>query len=115
LRRLIGLLEAIAPRPAPQADAVKARPALEDLRSWVDGYIAAATAPMNPRDASRFERAARDLARELVSHLASLAKRAPAEQAGRLPAAVARLDALARQLAEMLDRLAARDAATAVP
>ncbi len=111
LRRLIGLVETIAAKPGTQVKPQGSRPALEEVRSWVDGYIAAATALMNPQEARRFERSARDLARALASHLASLAKRAPAADApaGRLPAAVTRLEALTQRLTDVLDRLATRE------
>jgi hypothetical protein len=111
LRRLIALLEDIVGGPGPQPERARARATLEGIRAWVDGYIAAATAGMNPRDAARFEHAAQDLARALASHLAGLAHRAPAarQKDGRLPQAISRLESLAQRLDELLARRAAQE------
>ncbi len=117
LHRLVALLEDIVGEPGARPERAKARATLEDIRTWVDGYIAAATTGMNARDAERFDRAARDLARALAAHLARVAKKAPASEPGaaRLPAVVARLEALTLRLDEMLLRQAAPKPDTGTP
>ncbi|MCX6093038.1 MAG: hypothetical protein NTX23_09265 [Candidatus Bipolaricaulota bacterium] len=117
LHRLVALLEEIVGEPGARPERAGARTTLEEVRAWVDGYVAAATSGMNARDAERFDRAAHDLARGLAAQLARVAKKAPATEQGnaKLPQVVARLEALTLQLDELLLRQAAgpkTDAAT---
>jgi hypothetical protein len=96
LHRLIFALEdAIQPVVDTRRDDLAAM--FDDLRAWVDGYVAAATRGMEAREAARFERAAHDLARQLCAHLARTAK-APAMENTRLEQLVERLEALAFRL-----------------
>jgi len=66
LHRLVALLEEIVGEPRDRPERAKARMTLDELRTWVDGYVAAAASGMSARDAERFDRAAHDLARALA-------------------------------------------------
>lgn len=113
LHRLVALLEGIVGEPHDRPERAKARMTLDELRTWVDGYVAAATAEMSARDAERFDRAAHDLARSLAAQLARVARKAPATEQGnaKLPQVVVRLEALTQRLdALLLRRIAAPDA-----
>jgi hypothetical protein len=112
LHRLVALLEEIVGEPRDRPERAKALMTLDELRTWVDGYVAAATAEMSARDAERFDRAAHDLARSLAAQLARVARKAPATEHGnaKLPQVVARLEALTQRLdALLLRRIAAPD------
>jgi hypothetical protein len=112
LHRLVALLEEIVGEPRDRPERAKARMTLDELRTWVDGYVAAATTEMSARDAERFDRAAHDLARSLAAQLARVARKAPATEHGnaKLPQVVARLEALTQRLdALLLRRIAAPD------
>ncbi len=117
LHRLVALLEEIVGEPEARPERARAREALTEVRAWVDGYAAAATARMNARDAERFDRAAHDLARALAEHLARVAKRAPAAEPGTatLAGIVARLEALNLRLDELLLRRPAPRPESAAP
>jgi len=56
-----------------------AQDALQDLRSWVDGYIEGMTAGLDPQLASRLEEAAHQMVRDFAKQLADLAKNAVAD------------------------------------
>ncbi len=107
LHRLISVLEEIVVGPDRQPERDQVRTTLGELRAWVDGYIAAATAGMNPREAERFARAAQDMARSLVARLAETAKKAQAPEPGptKLSLVVERLDALTARLDALLRRI----------
>jgi hypothetical protein len=107
LHRLIAMLEEIVGGSSQRPERERARMTLEELRAWVDGYVAASTAGMSSRDAERFGRAAHDLARALAAQLAKTAKRAEAPQPGiaKLSAVVERLDALTQRLDALLLRM----------
>lgn len=96
LHRLIYVLEDVV-QPAVDARRGDTGGLFDDLRAWVDGYVAAATRGMDPREAARFERAAHDLARRLVEHLARTVK-VPAAETTRLEQLIERLEALAFRL-----------------
>jgi hypothetical protein len=104
LHRLVALLEEFVGDTAQRPERAKARMTLEELRAWVDGYVASAAAGMNARDAERFDRAAHDLARALAARLARVAKKAPATESGTagLPKVIERLEALTSRLDAML-------------
>lgn len=113
LHRLIAMLEEIVAGPDDRPERNQAKETLGELRAWVDGYIAAATAGMNPRDAERFARAAQDMARALLARVAETAKKAPAPQPGemKLSLVLERLDALTARLDALFQRLREREAA----
>jgi hypothetical protein len=118
LHRLVALLEEIVGEPRDRPERAKARMTLDEVRTWVDGYVAAAAAGMSARDAERFDRAAHDLARALAAQLARVAKKAPATEQGNatLPQVVARLEALTQRLDELLlRRIVAPDADQTTP
>ena len=118
LHRLVALLEEIVGEPRDRPERAKARMTLDELRTWVDGYVAAAAAGMSARDAERFDRAAHDLARALAAQLARVVKKAPATEQGnaKLPQVVARLEALTQRIDELLLRwIAAPDADQTTP
>jgi hypothetical protein len=118
LHRLVALLEEIVGEPRDRPERAKARMTLDELRTWVDGYVAAAAAGMSARDAERFDRAAHDLARALAAQLARVAEKAPATEQGKatLPRVVARLEALTQKLDELLlRRIAAPNADQPTP
>jgi len=114
LHRLVALLEEIVGEPRDRPERAKARMTLDELRTWVDGYVAAAASGMSARDAERFDRAAHDLARALAAQLARVAKKAnAAEPSGpKLPQLVERLEELAARLDGVLLRQTARPEAT---
>lgn len=108
LHRLVGLLEDIVGAPDRRPEQARARPALEELRAWVDGYVAALTAGMTPREAERLDRVARELARALLGQVARTAKQGTdsTPSPARLPGIVARLEALTLRLNALLERWA---------
>jgi hypothetical protein len=115
LHRLVALLEEIVGRPEQRPEQAEARMTFDELRAWADGYITAVTAGMPPREAARFERAAQELARELVAQLMRVAKKAPEPGAVKLPEVIARLEALTARLDELLLRQAAKAEPAASP
>jgi hypothetical protein len=113
LHRLIAVLEGIVAGPDRQAERDQVRTTLGELRAWVDGYIAAATAGMNPREAERLARAAQDMARSLLTRLAETAKKAQDTQPGltKLSLVVERLNALTARLDALLQRMRSQSGA----
>ncbi len=110
LHRLVALLEQVIGDPRERPERGRARGTLDELRAWVDGYVAGATTGMSAREAERFSRAAHDLARALAAQMAKVAQRAelPAQSQPTLPGLVARLDALVARLDQiLLDRASA--------
>jgi hypothetical protein len=109
LHRLVTMLGEIVGGPDRRPERDRARETLDELRAWVDGYVAAMTTGMNARDAERYSRAAHDLARALMARLSEAAKKAaPAPQpaAPRLSVVIERLDTLAARLDALLQRIA---------
>jgi len=111
LHRLVALLERIAaanePEPSP-----KARETIAELRIWVDGYIAGATANMNRIEAREFERMSRILLGEVGKHLARIAEQAQpnAPEKDRLDLVIERIEALLVHLDRYIIRTFGRPA-----
>ncbi len=104
LHRLVFILEGIVRRdegvPQPSERSGKAREALEDLRIWVDGYIAGLTARMGSTEAQEFERLARIMLKDIERHVARMAShfRPKDQDAGRVEIALERIKALLTRL-----------------
>lgn len=105
LHRLVTLLERIAatnePDPSPRA-----RETIAELRIWVDGYIAGATANMDRVEAREFERMSKRLLGEVGKHLARIAQQAQpnAPEKGRLDLVIERIETLLAQLDRFIVR-----------
>lgn len=109
LHRLVTMLGEIVGGPDRRPERDRARETLDELRAWVDGYVAAMTTGMNARDAERYSRAAHDLARALMARISEAAKKAapaPQPEAPRLSVVIERLDTLAARLDALLQRIA---------
>lgn len=104
LHRLVFILEGIVARgegaPQPSERPGKAREALEDLRIWVDGYIAGLTAHMDRIEAREFTRLAHTMLKGIERHVARMANLiGPKDQEkGRLETALERIKALLSRL-----------------
>ncbi len=101
LHRLVFILEGIAARgegtPRPSEGSGKA---LEDLRIWVDGYIAGLTAHMDRIEAQEFTRLAHTMLKDIERHVARMAHLiGPKDQEkGRVEIALERIKALLSRL-----------------
>ena len=100
LHRLLYVLDEIVESAADTPARPRAKGALGDLRDWIDGYIAGATAGMNPRENARFEKAAHEMIHSLAQRLAEMARNAQKPDRGR-PI----LARLGERLEELLFRL----------
>lgn len=110
LHQLIALLNSVVGDPGQRPERAKARATLGELGSWVDGYVARATAGMTAREAERFDRAAHGLAHALAAHLARVAKgtaQAPHPDAPTQLQFIQRLEILTQRLDEILLHLTA--------
>lgn len=105
------LLERIAtanePEPSP-----KARETIAELRIWIDGYIAGATANMDRIEAREFERMSKRLLGEVGKHLARIAEQAQpnAPKKGRLDLVIERIETLLTRLDRFIIRTFERPA-----
>ncbi len=116
LHRLVVLLERIAaandPDPSP-----KARETIAELRIWIDGYIAGATANMDRIEAREFERMSKALLGEVGKHLAHIAQQAQPNtpEKDRLDLVIERIEALLVQLDRFIIRAFGRPAVVRPP
>jgi hypothetical protein len=98
LHRLIQVLKRVVAPAAPSPEREKAKETLAELRTWGDGYLAGATARMDPREAKEFERMTRTLLGKVAETLAGNLRQAAPEPSAlevllhRLQGLVARLD-----------------------
>ena len=116
LHRLVTMLERIAaanePDPSP-----KARETIAELRIWIDGYIAGATADMNRIEAREFERMSKALLGEVGKHLARIAQQAQpnAPEKDRLDLVIERIETLLARLDRYIIRTFGRPAVVRPP
>ena len=116
LHRLVMLLERIAaanePDPSP-----KARETIAELRIWIDGYIAGATADMGRIEAREFERMSKALLGEVGKHLARIAQQAQPNtpEKDRLDLVIERIETLLTQLDRFIIRTFGRPAVVKPP
>ena len=116
LHRLVMLLERIAaanePDPSPRA-----RETIAELRIWIDGYIAGATADMGRIEAREFERMSKALLREVGKHLARIAQQAQPNtpEKDRLDLVIERIETLLTQLDRYIIRTFGRPAVVRPP
>ncbi len=75
LHRLLYVLDEIVESAKKTPARPRAKEAVDDLRSWVDGYVDGATSGMRPREAARFEKAAHEIARSLAGRVAESARK----------------------------------------
>ena len=102
LHRLVHVLDEIVDASAESPARPRARGAVDDLRRWVDAYIAGLTAGMDPGIAERIERAVHDMVRDMASRIAELARKAQPSEPER--PGLARLVGRLEQLLFQLDR-----------
>ncbi len=116
LHRLVTLFERIAaanePEPSP-----KARETIAELRIWIDGYIAGATANMDRIEAREFERMSKALLGEVGKHLARIAQQARpnAPEKDRLDLVIERIETLLARLDRYIIRTFGRPAVVRPP
>lgn len=104
LHQLVDVLERIVEGNEPEQP--KMTDAIDELRRWVDGYVAGLTAGLSPTAAERLEATVHKMIRDLALRIAEMVEHARADepeyprleaQLGRLQSLVHRLDAWIRQ------------------
>ncbi len=104
LHRLVFILEGIARRgnnvQQPSAPAGRAREALGDLHTWIEGYIAGLTAHMDRAKAQEFAKLARTMLKDIEQHVARMAShfRPKDQEAKRVGIAIDRIKTLLSRL-----------------
>ena len=96
LHRLVHLLEEIVEKtPDRRPERPRAKASIEQLREWIDLYLAEASVGMDSEEYARFERAVRQMAKFLGERIAEMAKKAPVQaKPSKLAHLVERLEAL---------------------
>ena len=104
LHRLVFMLERLVKRtesaPQPSEAQKKTRETIAELRRWVDGYIAGATAQMGRIEAREFERMAQAMLGEIGKQLSRMAQQATKDEPEkpRLEIIIERIEALLAKL-----------------
>lgn len=116
LHRLVTMLERIATANEPETSP-KARETIAELRIWIDGYIAGATANMDRVEAREFERMSKTLLGEVGKHLARIAQQARPDtpEKGRLDLIIERIETLLTRLDRFIIRTLGRPAVVKPP
>jgi len=99
LHRLVHLLEEMVEGTPDRPQRPRALGSVEQLRTWVDEYVAEASKGMNPEEKERFERSVHRMARFLGERISEMAKKA--NEKPEHP----RLERLVERLEELLFRL----------